>query len=430
MRRDVPPWLPGLSWYHLHALRASGAADVNPDVSASQPSGHALRLILDRLDHVAALGCGGILLTPVTVSSTHGYDTVDPFRIDQRLGDDDDFDALVAGCRARGLRLVLDGVLNHVGRAFPRFVDVLERRNASSSVDWFCIDWDAAGHGDDGFGYRDFEGHPELVALNHHSSEVLDWAADVCLHWLQRGADGWRFDVAYALPRPFLADVSRRVLGAHHDAFLFGEMIHGDYAGFVAESGLHSVTQYELHKACWSACNDRNLFELAWALRRHAEMATTFVPVTFGGNHDVTRLASRLEDRRHLEVVLTALFVLPGTVCVYYGDEWGALGEKSDGAGGDDAIRPRLDDLRRDVDLEDVHRRLIAFRRDRPWLTDGVLEIGAVANERLEVVVTGESGRRSIAATLDLTGAERPSPPATAVGWAAVDGLRGVWERA
>ena len=401
----VPDWVAGRTWYHVHALRATGAPDVNADPTSAVATGDGLRRLVGVLDHLVDLGCGGLLLTPIAASSTHGYDTVDPLRIDPRLGDDAAFDALVVACRDRGVRLVLDGVLNHVGRAFAPFEDVLANGRGSAFADWFRLDFDA--DGPDGFGYRDFEGHRELVALDHRSPAVLDWAVEASRHWLDRGADGWRFDVAYAIPPPFLAELTSRLLHDHPDALLFGEMIHGDYAGFVAGSGLHGVTQYELHKACWSACNDRNLFELAWALGRHAEMAASFVPVTFGGNHDVTRLASMLADRAHVEVVLAVLFTVPGSPCVYYGDEWGATGVKVDGAGGDDAIRPHFDDLTPDSSVEDRYRHWIAFRRERPWLTTGVLEVGEVANERLSYVVTDRHSERSVSVDLDLSGEVR-----------------------
>ena len=401
----VPSWVEGRTWYHVHALRATGAADVNPDPTATVPTGDGLRRLLPILDHLVELGCAGLLLTPIAASSTHGYDTVDPLRVDPRLGDDADFDVLVAACHERDVRLVLDGVLNHVGRAFGPFEDVRAHGRASAYADWFRLDFDA--DGPDGFGYRDFEGHRELVALNHRSAAVLHWATDVTRHWLGRGADGWRFDVAYAIPPAFFAELTSRVRREHPEAFLFGEMIHGDYAGFVAASGLHGVTQYELHKACWSGCNDRNLFELAWALGRHADMAASFVPVTFGGNHDVTRLASKLDDRSHLEVVLAVLSTVPGSPCVYYGDEGGAEGVKVDGPGGDDAIRPRFDDLTRDPAIEERYRHWIAFRRERPWLTTAALEVGDVANERLSYSLRDRGSNRTMTVELELSGEVR-----------------------
>ena len=96
----------------LHRRGAVGAA-------RAEPARHRLRQLERWLDYAAGLGCDGLLLGPVFAAETHGYDTVDHFRIDPRLGDEGDFDALVAAAGQRGLRLVLDGVFNHVGRAFP-----------------------------------------------------------------------------------------------------------------------------------------------------------------------------------------------------------------------------------------------------------------------------------------------------------------------
>ena len=78
------------------------------------------------------------------------------------------------------------------------------------------------------------------------------------------------------------------------------EVIHGDYAALVRDGGPDGVTQYELWKAIWSSLNDGNFFELAWALDQHNGFLAEFLPLTFVGNHDVTRLASKLTDPRHL----------------------------------------------------------------------------------------------------------------------------------
>jgi cyclomaltodextrinase len=377
----MPVWRPGRTLYQLHSLGAAG--------------GRGFGALQGWLDHVAALGCGGVLLTPIAESSTHGYDTVDPLRVDPRLGGDDDFDRFVAACHERDLHVVLDGVFNHVGREFPPFRDVRERGRDSEYADWFRIDFD--GDGPDGFSYHSFEGHDILVSLNHRSPAVLEWAVGAARHWLDRGADGWRFDAAYAIPRPFLAALAAGIRAEHPDAFLFGEVIHGDYVGFVHESTLDAVTQYELHKAIWSSLNDANLFELAWALGRHRGIT----PVTFVGNHDVTRIASQLADRRHLAAALALLFTLPGVPCVYYGDELGWTGVKEHRLGGDDAIRPALPSSPEgDHEVLALHRDLIALRRDRPWLATADLEVTDVANQRLAYTV--RAGYDALDVVIDL----------------------------
>ena len=407
MRRPLPSWVAGRTLYHLHSLRAAGVPDVNPDVHAASTCSHGIHKLTTWLDHIVDLGAGGILLTPVGVSMTHGYDVVDPFRLDQRLGDERDWDVFVDACAARDLPIVLDGVFNHVGRAFPRFADLRRDGPRSPHAAWFRID--PTRDDGDGFSYDTFEGHRDLVALDHRNDEVLDWAIEVACHWLSRGADGWRLDVAYAVPTDFWRRFSDAVTDRHPDALLFGEQITGDYPSFVTRSGLQAVTQYELHKALWSSCNDRNLFELSWALQRHREFCRTFTPVTFVGNHDVSRIRSQLGDPRHVGHVLAVLFTLPGIPCIYYGDEFGADGVKEHRPGGDDAIRPALDALPspdRRADLLDLHRRLIAIRRERPWLTDAHLDVTVTENEHLQYRVA--KGRRALLVALDLGGKLTP----------------------
>jgi cyclomaltodextrinase len=421
VQRTPPAWLPGRVWYHLHSLRAAGAPDGNPDVAGSAPTGRGLCRLSEWLDHVASLGCGGILLTPVFVSMTHGYDAVDYFRIDQRLGNEDDLAAFVEACHARNLKVLLDGVFNHVGRDFPAFRDVLANKAASPYAGWFRLDFSR--DGGDGFTYRNFEGHRELVSLNHHSSEVLDWAVAVADHWLDRGIDGWRLDAAYAMLPAFLAQFSARVLQKHPDAFLLGEMIHGDYVRFVEQTGLHSITQYELHKAIWSSLNDANLFELSWALQRHEAFTRAFVPVTFLGNHDVTRLLSRLRDPSRLGHALAVLLTVPGSPCLYYGDEFAFRGRKGRGPHGDNDIRPRLPDSpfaqnAEQAEAFELHRKLIAVRTERPWLTTGHLQVLELAREQIRYTVTGTGGQLLVVLNVAASG----SMPVDAESWQPVAG--------
>ena len=196
------------------------------------------------------------------------------------------------------------------------------------------------GSSPEGDDFRTFEGHRHLVALNHASPAVADHVVAVLDHWLDRGIAGWRLDAAYAVPPAVLAHRHGPGRARHPGAWFSGEVIHGDYAAYVVEGGLDSVTQYELWKAIWSSLNDRNPHELAWALKRHNAMLDTFVPQTFVGNHDVTRVASRLREPRHLAHALTVLFTVGGIPSVYAGDERALRGVKEERAGGDDAIRP------------------------------------------------------------------------------------------
>ena len=192
-------------------------------------------------------------------------------------------------------------------------------------------------------------GTRRLVALNHDEPAVASYVADVMRHWLRAGADGWRLDAAYAVPALLLGPGAAPGPGRAPGGLLRGR---GDPWRLPRRSSrptrVDSVTQYELWKAIWSSLNDRNFYELAWALERHDEFLSRFAPLTFTGNHDVTRLASRLDDARHLAHALVSCSRLGGTPSVYYGDEQGFRGVKEERAGGDDASGPPSRRPRRD----------------------------------------------------------------------------------
>ena len=239
------------------------------------------------------------------------------------------------------MRVLLDGVFNHVGRDIRRSSGSSPRGRTPPPPGWFRLRWPK----DAGPGARPdydvFEGHGSLVALDHGAPDVADLVTDVMTHWLRPGRR--RLAPRRRLRRPAPGSGPRssdRLRSAHPDAYVVGEVIHGDYPAIVAESTMDSVTQYELWKAVWSWLNDRNLFELAWALERHDDLLDSFLPLTFVGNHDVTRIASRLDDPRHLAHALVVLFTVGGTPSVYAGDEQGFRGVKHDRVGGDDEVRP------------------------------------------------------------------------------------------
>jgi cyclomaltodextrinase / maltogenic alpha-amylase / neopullulanase len=372
------------------------------------------------LDYLVELGASGLLLGPVFESSTHGYDTVDHLSVDRRLGDAADFEALVAAAHQRGVRVLLDGVFNHVGRDFVVFQDALRDGPGSAAAGWFHLRWGDGGEPD----YDHFEGHRSLVTLDHTSPAVVDHVVEVMCHWLERGADGWRLDAAYAVPPEFWATVLPRVRERHPDAYVVGEVLHGDYADYVSSSGLDSVTQYELWKSVWSSVNDRNFHELSWTLSRHDELLDTFVPLTFVGNHDVTRIASRLDDPAHVAHALVVLMTVAGTPCVYYGDEQGFRGVKEERVGGDDAIRPAFPDEPSGLSplgapVLDLHRRLLSLRRRHAWLHRARTTVDHVTNDH--VVYTSRLGDDAITVALNVSDVEitLPTPGATEL----LDGL-------
>jgi len=372
-------WVEYAIWWHVYPLGLCGTPIREPDTTP----GPRLRRLFDWLDYAIELGCSGLLLGPIFESQSHGYDSLDLFRIDPRLGGEADFDELVEQCRSRGLRLVLDGVFSHVGAEYPGMAKALAEGPGAGAGGLFDIDWDAPG----GPTPRVFEGHASLVRLNHASQETVDFVAKVMRHWLDRGIDGWRLDAAYSVAPEFWAQVTGQVRPHHPDCWLLGEVLHGDYVAFVADSGIDSVTQYELWKAIWSSINDRNFFELDHALRRHNQSLDAFLPNTFVGNHDVTRIASRVGADGAISA-LAILMTVGGIPSVYYGDEQGYVGVKEECLGGDDDIRPvfprspsQFSPL--GAHLLRAHQDLIGLRRRHSWLVRARTESLHLENERL-----------------------------------------------
>lgn len=382
-----PDWIRHVIWWQIYPLGFVGAFPADPPPA---PQEHRLLQVIDWLDHAVALGASGLALGPVFASRTHGYDTTDHFRIDPRLGTEADFDHLIEECRSRGLRVLLDGVFNHVGIDFPRYRDALE----GGPKDWFR-------HGSNGFGT--FEGHGELIALNHRNREVINYTIEVMAHWLHRGADGWRLDAAYSVPPRFWQAVLPEVRRRHPQAWFLGEVIHGDYPAQVDAAGYDSITQYELWKAVWSGLNDKNFHELDWALQRHNTFLQSFVPLTFVGNHDVTRIASRLADTRHVEHALVLLLTTGGTPSIYAGDEWGFHGVKEERVGGDDAVRPQFRSQPAPNDTLALHQYLIGLRRRNPWLHTATTEAQLLTNTGYLYRVSAGSDALLVALNVDGT---------------------------
>lgn len=127
-------WVAHAIWWQVYPLGFVGAFPTPEGSDPPGPGEHRLRRLAEWFDHAIELGASGIALGPIFASRTHGYDTTDHYRIDPRLGDDGDFDYLVAEARARGLRVLLDGVFNHVGVDFGRYLDAAHDDTAAR---WF-----------------------------------------------------------------------------------------------------------------------------------------------------------------------------------------------------------------------------------------------------------------------------------------------------
>lgn len=367
-------------FYQIYPLGFVGAPKENDGIVS-----HRILQVLDFIPHYKKLGITAIWFSPVFQSDRHGYDTRDYLTIDCRLGTNEDFARVCDALHEAGIKVVLDGVFNHVGRGFWAFKDVQEKKWDSPYSDWFFINYNDT-WARDGFTYQNWEGHDELVKLNLQNPEVKKYLLDAVDSWIaDYNIDGLRLDVAYMVDRDFLRELKAHTSDIDENFMLLGEMIGGDYNVLLKECGLHSVTNYECRKGIYSSLNSHNLFEIAYSLNRqfgndpwtlyHGQHLLSFVD-----NHDVDRIASVLNDERDLRLAYALIYGMPGMPCIYYGSEWGAKGKRTDYS--DAALRPAYKKPHWN-ELTDYIAALSDMRRHYSILANGDYTQLRVTNEQL-----------------------------------------------
>lgn len=319
-------------FYQIYPLGFCGAPFENDGIAQNR-----IEKVNEWIPHMVKLGIDAIYFSPMFESDTHGYDTRDYTKIDCRLGSNEEFAEVCKNLHEAGIKVVLDGVFNHVGRGFWAFQDVLKNRENSPYKDWFHINFGGNSNYNDGFWYEGWEGHFELVKLNLRNEAVINHIFDAIKGWVEQfGIDGLRLDVAYCLDHDFLRRLRSFCDGLKPEFFLVGELLHGDYNQFVSDDKLHSCTNYECYKGLFSSFNSMNMFEITHSLLRQfgPENWTLYKGkhlLAFVDNHDVSRIATLLTNKKHLPLIYALLFGMPGIPCVYYGSEWGAEGDKKNG---------------------------------------------------------------------------------------------------
>lgn len=324
-------------FYQIYPLGFCGAPFENDGILK-----HRIKKVNDWIPHIKKLGCNAIYFSPIFESDTHGYNTRDYKVLDKRLGDNDDFITVVKNLHKENIKVVLDGVFNHVGRGFWAFEDVLKNRENSPYLSWFNIDLNGNSNYNDGLWYEGWEGNYDLVKLNLRNSVVVNHIIDCVKTWIDEfDIDGLRLDVAYCLDKDFIKRLRYECDQKKGEFVLIGELLHGNYAEFVNGDMLHSATNYQCYKGLYSSFNSMNMFEICHSIKNQfgSEDWCQYRGMhllNFVDNHDVSRIASILTNEQHLPLIYALSFAMPGFPCVYYGSEWGAKANKSEG---DPALR-------------------------------------------------------------------------------------------
>jgi glycosidase len=335
-------WINECIFYHIYPLGFCGA----PKFNTEEKIVNRIKKVLEWIPHLKKLSINAIYFGPVFESSEHGYDIKDYLKIDRRLGTNEDFKYVCNELHKNNIKVILDGVFNHVGRNFWAFEDIKKNREKSSYVNWFqnLSFYGKSPMGDD-FTYEGWNGHYNLVKLNIMNKEVKDYIFHAIGSWIDEyDIDGLRLDAADYMDRNFFKDLNNYCRSKKNDFWLMGEVIHGDYKLWVNKEMLNSVTNYECYKGIHSSHNEKNYFEIAYSMNRQHGNSGIYKDLclyNFVDNHDVNRVASILKNKEHLYNVYTLLYCMPGIPSIYYGSEWGIEGMKHNGL--DDDLRPNLD---------------------------------------------------------------------------------------
>lgn len=374
-QRPLPAWTQEAIIYQVFPDRfAPGNGRAwNAANHLSDIYGGDLRGIIDHLDYIADMGFTCLWLNPFFPDETHhGYHATDHFSVNPRLGTLADMQELVAGAKARGLRLLLDFVGNHVGSGHPHFQDALARFD-SPYHDWFL--WEEWPHR-----YSAYFKLPDLPELNTEHPGVRQYLIDSVRYWLvDMGFDGLRMDYVLGPSHDFWTELRQAVLSFKPDAWMFGEATHtpewqlgydGRFDGcldFLLTTKLREMFAF-------------NTLDVA-AFDAFLEAHEAFFPAHFSrpsflDNHDMNRfLLVAGADKRKLKLAALCQFTLAGPPIVYNGTEVGVGQARAiddpDSHGMEECRQPMLWGAAQDADLRQHFRQLAHFRRQHPVIWRG-----------------------------------------------------------
>ncbi len=335
-----------------------------------------LKGIQSKLDYIKSLGADTVYLTPIFKALTnHKYDTTDYFQIDPQFGTESDFKSLMSSIHGKGMKLVLDGVFNHIGKSNPIFQKALASKT-DPHRDWFYWGKEYTS------GYRGFANVGNLPALKLENKAVRDYLWNnpnsVVRKYLKEGIDGWRLDVAIEIGPEHLAELTA---AAHKEKP--GSLVVGEIASYPAgwfpsvDGGFNFFGPSVVIQAAQGQLTGRQATQMLGDMVEDAGIENTLRSWLHLDNHDTSRFASVTADFEQRKLAIAALYTLPGSPVIYYGTELGMTGW------GDPGSRAPMDwSLVNEKNPELAwHKKLLAIRKSNPALRYG--DFSPLATEKL-----------------------------------------------
>ncbi|MGL4664135.1 MAG: alpha-amylase family glycosyl hydrolase [Clostridium butyricum] len=378
-------WIEDRVFYNIFTL---GFCDVLEPSRIYEEKNRLIK-IEEWIPHLKKMSINAIYFGPVFESSYHGYDTRDYLNIDKRLGTNEDFKDLCKKLHENDIKIVLDGVFNHVGREFWAFKDIQKNGRNSKYCSWFSgLNFDSRSPMGDDFNYESWNGCYDLVKLNLWNRDVVEYLLHAVEFWIDEfDIDGLRLDAADKIIFDFFKELKIFTEKKKDNFWLMGEIIHGDYNRWANKESLDSVTNYECYKGIYSSHNDKNYFEIAYSLNRMFGNGGIYKDLCFYNfvdNHDLNSLASTLKVQEYLFNVYTILYTMPGVPSIYYGSEYGIKAVKGDKT--DLPLRPSVDEIEnyedKNNELFDHIEKLGRIRAVSEALKNGNYEQVIIKNEQ------------------------------------------------
>ena len=377
----VPAWSQGCIYYQIFPERfaKSGKARGPFDAWNAEPTrenflGGNLRGIIEHLPYLNDLGIECIYLNPIFLGDfNHKYATTDYFKIDPMFGTEPDLTELVEKAHQLGIRVILDGVFNHVGIHFAPFMDFMEKGEKSAYRDWFYpkrypVRIDPAC-------YECVGDYPYMPRLNGANAEVREYVQKVLLYWLEHARiDGWRFDVADELDRHAVTIWREAVKRRNPDALILAET-WGDASRLMGPDGFDCAMNYLFRDAvidffALGKIRAELFQDRLDSMRMRYPEEINLSMYNLLGSHDTARFLTEAKGEVwRLKLAMAFQMLFPGAPAIYYGDELGMTGENDPGCRGGMAWDTA------DEALHAWQRELTALRKKHACLRRGTYRV-------------------------------------------------------
>lgn len=385
---DAPEWAKNMVWYQIFPDRfnngdksldpedvlAWGSMEIN---SSHAYTGGDIQGIIDKLDYLQDLGVTGLYFCPVFLAaSNHRYDTVDYYRVDPMLGSNKLFRELVDKAHAKGMKVMMDAVFNHIGVGSEQWQDVVTNGSQSCYADWFYVRqfpvWPKKKSQLDGrhLNYETFGCVVDMPKMNTENEDCRNYLLDVARYWIEdMDCDGWRLDVANEVDHVFWRDFKTTTRKAKRDSYILGEIWH-DAMPWLRGEQFDAVMNYPLTDAIMDffILGKTSAEEFKHATNRANGAYPRYISeMSFNllESHDTSRVMGVAEGQLHkVKLAYAFLFSNCGSPCIFQGGEFGLDGIKGNGVEHNRECMPWDDPEKQNTELWQFVKKLIGVRKN------------------------------------------------------------------